>query len=42
MLTQAADLRAGIMSMSIGAAANVSMKENRRVYLDEFYKDVKL
>ncbi|MBQ9977332.1 MAG: Gfo/Idh/MocA family oxidoreductase [Clostridia bacterium] len=42
MQTQAADLRAGIMSMSIGAAANVSMKENRRVNLDEFLKDAKL
>lgn len=39
-LKQAAGLREGLMSIGIGMAANVSMKENRRVYLDEFYKDI--
>lgn len=36
-LNQAAGLRAGLMSIGIGMAANISMKENRRVYLSEFY-----
>ena len=40
-LGQMADLRAGMMSIGIGMAANVSMKENRRVNLNEFYKDLK-
>ena len=39
-LGQMADTRAGMMSIGIGMAANVSMKENRRVCLDEFYKDL--
>ena len=39
-LQQAAGLRAGLMSIGIGMAANVSMKENRRVYLSEFYKEI--
>ena len=39
-LGQMADVRAGMMSIGIGMAANVSMAENRRVYLDEFYKDL--
>lgn len=41
-LEQAAKLRAGLMSIGIGMAANISMKENRRVYLSEFYKDAEL
>lgn len=36
-LGQMADLKAGMMSIGIGMAANVSMAENRRVRLDEFY-----
>lgn len=36
-----ADFRAGIMSASIGMAANLSMKENRRVYIGEFLDEVK-
>jgi hypothetical protein len=35
-----ADTRAGMMSIGIGMAANISMKENRRVYLSEFYGDL--
>lgn len=38
-LGQMADLHAGMMSIGIGIAANLSMKENRRVYLNEFYED---
>ncbi len=38
-LGQMADVKAGMMSIGIGMAANISMKENRRVYLSEFYKD---
>lgn len=34
---QMADLRAGMMSIGIGMAANISMKEKRRVDLNEFY-----
>ena len=37
-LCQMADLRAGMMSIGIGMAANLSMAENRQVRLDEFYK----
>ena len=37
-LGQMADLRAGMMSIGIGMAANISMAENRQVRLDEFYK----
>ena len=40
MPEQSADLRAGMMSIGIGIASNISMKENRRVYLKEFYKDI--
>lgn len=40
MPDQSADLRAGLMSIGIGMAANLSMKENRRVNLDEFYKEI--
>ena len=40
-LNQMADTRAGLMSIGIGMAANISMKENRRVYLSEFYNDIK-
>lgn len=40
-LRQMADVRAGMMSIGIGMAANISMKENRRVYLNEFYDDLK-
>ena len=39
-LHQMADLRAGMMSIGIGAAANISMAENRRVNLDEYYKNI--
>lgn len=40
-LGQMADTRAGLMSIGIGMAANLSMKEERRVNLSEFYKDIK-
>ncbi len=40
-LGQMADVRAGMMSIGIGMAANISMKENRRVYLKEFYDELK-
>ena len=33
-----ADLRAGMMSIAVGAASNISMKENRRAYINEFLK----
>lgn len=36
-----ADFRAGIMSASIGMASNLSMKEGRRVYIGEFFDEVK-
>ena len=36
-----ADTTAGLMSIGIGMAANISMAEKRRVYLKEFYKDLK-
>ena len=39
-LCQMADTRAGRMSIGIGMAANISMAENRKVYLDEFYKEL--
>ncbi|MBE6551151.1 MAG: Gfo/Idh/MocA family oxidoreductase [Ruminococcaceae bacterium] len=39
-LSQMADIRAGMMSIGIGMAANISMKEKRRVMLDEYYKDI--
>lgn len=38
-LGQMADLRAGMMSIGIGMAANISMAEKRQVVLSEFYKD---
>ena len=34
---QMADFRAGMMSIGIGMAANISMEEKRRVDLSEFY-----
>lgn len=34
---QTADLKAGMMSIGIGMAANISMREGRRVALSEFY-----
>ena len=40
-LCQMADTRAGMMSIGIGMAANVSMKEGRRVKLSEFYDELK-
>lgn len=40
-LGQMADLRAGIFSIGVGMAANISMAENRRVLLKEFLKDEK-
>ena len=39
-LGQVADTRAGIMSLGIGAAANVSMAEDRAVYLSELFDSV--
>lgn len=39
-LNQTAGLREGMMSIGIGMAANLSMKENRRVELGEFYSEV--
>ena len=39
-LHQMADTRAGLMSIGIGMAANLSMKEGRQVRLDEFYADL--
>lgn len=38
---QMADVRAGMMSIGIGMAANLSMKESRQVKLSEFYSDLK-
>ncbi len=38
---QMADTRAGMMSIGIGMAANLSMKEGRRVKISEFYKELK-
>lgn len=40
-LGQMADTRAGLMSIGIGMAANLSMKEERRVNLSEFYEELK-
>ena len=40
-LCQMAGVRAGMMSIGIGMAANISMKENRRVALSEFYDELK-
>lgn len=40
-LGQMADTRAGLMSIGIGMAANISMKEGRRVKLSEFYDELK-
>ncbi len=40
-LGQKADLRAGMMSIGIGMAANLSMQAGRRVDLREFYKELK-
>ncbi len=37
-LSQMANTHAGLMSIGIGMAANLSMQENRRVNLNEFYK----
>jgi len=37
-LCQMASTRAGLMSIGIGMAANVSLKENRRVALSEYYE----
>lgn len=39
-LGQMADMRAGMMSIGIGMAANVSMAEKRQVLLSEFYGDM--
>ena len=39
-LGSAADIRAGMMSIGIGMAANISMKEGRAVELKEFYGDL--
>lgn len=40
-LHQMAGLRAGLMSIGIGAAANISMSEGRQVKLSEFYEELK-
>lgn len=40
-LHQMADTRAGMMSIGIGMAANISMKEGRRVNISEFYDELK-
>lgn len=40
-LGQMADTASGLMSIGIGMAANISMKEGRQVQLSEFYKDLK-
>ncbi len=40
-ITQMADLRAGMMSIGIGMAANASMAEGRNVKLSEFYDELK-
>ncbi len=40
-LGQMADTVSGLMSIGIGMAANISMKEGRQVQLSEFYKDIK-
>ena len=40
-LGQMADVRAGLMAIGIGMAANVSMKEKRQVALGEFYTELK-
>ena len=39
-LHQMADTRAGLMSIGIGMAANISMQEGRQVKLSEFYDDL--
>ena len=39
-LCQFADTWAGMMSIGIGMGANLSMKENRRVALSEFFKEL--
>lgn len=39
-LSQMADVRAGMMSIGIGMAANLSMKQGRRVSLGEFYQEL--
>lgn len=40
-LKQMAGLRAGLMSIGVGAAANISMSEGRQVKLSEFYEELK-
>jgi len=40
-LGQMADTTSGLMSIGIGMAANISMKEGRQVKLSEFYGDLK-
>ena len=39
-LGQMADLRSGMMAVAIGMAANISMKESRRVRVDEYYREL--
>ena len=41
LASQMADMRAGMMSIGIGMAANLSMKEGRRVNLSEYYKELR-
>ena len=40
-LHQMANTKAGLMSIGIGMAANISMREKRQVKLSEFYKDIR-
>ncbi len=40
-LGQMASVRAGMMSIGIGMASNISLKEGRRVALSEFYDELK-
>ncbi len=41
-LHQMADIRAGAMSLAVGFAANISMAEDRAVYVNELYDSIKV
>ena len=41
-LHQMADIRAGAMSLAVGFAANISMAEDRAVYVNELFDKVKI
>ena len=41
-LHQMADIRAGAMSLAVGFAANISMKEDRAVFVNELFDNVKV